>query len=237
MAQAIYKRLLLKLSGEALMGDGDFGIDPGFLGQVAGEVAELVRDGVQVAMVIGGGNIFRGAGLAGAGMDRVVGDQMGMLATVMNALAMGQALEAIGCEARVMSAIPMSPVGEGYSAAEAKRHLDAGRVALLAAGTGNPYFTTDSAAALRAIEVGADVLFKATKVDGVYTADPAKDASATRYTEVSFAESIDKGLGVMDQTAFVLCRDHDMPIRVFSIFNAGDLRRAVMGEDIGTIVQ
>ncbi|MCB1735098.1 MAG: UMP kinase [Gammaproteobacteria bacterium] len=237
MSKPIYKRILLKLSGEALMGDGDFGIDPGFLGQVAGEVAGLVKSGVQVGMVIGGGNIFRGAGLAGAGMDRVVGDQMGMLATVMNALAMGQALEAIGCEARVMSAIPMNPIGEGYSAAEAKRHLSAGRVALFAAGTGNPYFTTDSAAALRAIEIGADVLFKATKVDGVYTADPAKDPSATRYTQVSFAESIEKKLGVMDQTAFVLCRDHSMPIRVFSIFNAGDLGRAVNGEDVGTIVQ
>ncbi len=238
MSTPAYKRILLKLSGEALMGDGEFGIDPGFLSQVAGEIKEIVEAGVEVAMVIGGGNIFRGAWLAdNSGMDRVTGDQMGMLATVMNALAMYQALESIGVEARVMSAIAMNPIGEGYSAAEAKRHLSAGRVTLFAAGTGNPFFTTDSASALRAIEINADILLKATKVDGVYTADPVKDANATRYERLSFDETIEKKLGVMDQTAFVLCRDHKMPIRVFSIFNKGDLPAAVIRGDVGTLVE
>ena len=237
MSKPIYKRILLKLSGEALMGDGDFGIDPGFLGQVAGEVAGLVKSGVQVGMVIGGGNIFRGAGLAGAGMDRVVGDQMGMLATVMNALAMGQALEAIGCEARVMSAIPMNPIGEGYSAAEAKRHLSAGRVALFAAGTGNPYFTTDTAAALRAIEMQADIIMKATKVDGIYTADPVKHHDAEMIHQTNYMDVLRRGLKVMDATAISLCMENKMPILVFNLNHRGNIHKAVMGEKIGTLVK
>lgn len=238
MSEVAYKRILLKLSGEALMGDAEFGIDADFLGEVADQVVELSKAGVEVAMVIGGGNIFRGAWLAdNSGMDRVTGDQMGMLATVMNVLAMGQALEAKGLEARVMTAIPMAPVGEGYSAANAKRYLAEGKVTLFGAGTGNPFFTTDSAAALRAVEVNADVLLKATKVDGIYSADPMKDSTATRYDHLTYAETIEQGLGVMDQTAFVLCRDHAMPIRVFSIFNQGDLYGAVVRGDVGTVVE
>ena len=232
-----YQRVLLKLSGEALMGPGQFGIDLDTINKIAGEIKDVHELGVEIAIVVGGGNIFRGLSQAASGMNRATADYMGMLATVMNCLALQDAVERTGLDSRVLSAIEMRQIAEPFIPRRALRHLDRSRVVIFAAGTGNPYFTTDSAAALRAIEIGADVLFKATKVDGVYTADPAKDPSATRYTQVSFAESIEKKLGVMDQTAFVLCRDHSMPIRVFSIFNAGDLGRAVNGEDVGTIVQ
>lgn len=235
--QQTYQRILLKLSGEALMGDGDFGIDPGVLDRVAAEVAELVRAGTEVAIVIGGGNIYRGAALSAAGMDRVTGDHMGMLATVMNCLAMGDALERQQLDARVMSAIPMAPVAEGYGPKQALRHLREGRVVLLSAGTGNPFFTTDTAASLRAVEIQADVMFKATKVDGVYTADPVKDPSATKYDRLSYDAVLEQKLGVMDLTAVVLCRDNKMPLRVIDMTTPGEMLRAVRGEAVGTLVE
>ena len=231
-----YSRILLKLSGEALMGSESYGIDPKVLGRLADEIIEVVRTGVQVGVVIGGGNIFRGAGLAAAGMDRVTGDHMGMLATVMNALAMQDAIEKRGVVARVMSAIKINEVCEDYIRRRAIRHLEKNRVALFAAGTGNPFFTTDTAAALRAVEVGAELLLKGTKVDGVYSADPKKDPTATRYTQISFDEAISKNLQVMDATAFALCRDQKLPIKVFSIFKPGALKRVAQGEDEGTLV-
>jgi len=237
MTEPVYRRILLKLSGEALQGRQESGIDPAMLERVAGEVGEIAALGVQVGIVIGGGNIFRGAGLAAAGMERTAGDAMGMLATVMNAIAMGDALRRGGHDARVLSATPMAPVCEHYSAQGAIRHLQAGRIALLAGGTGNPFFTTDTAAGLRAIEIHADVMFKATKVDGVYTADPMKDPSATRYTRLSYDEAVAKQLGVMDATAIILCRDHAMPLQVFDMTKPGNLRRVVLGEDVGTIVE
>lgn len=234
---AAARRILLKLSGEALMGGADHGIDPAVLDRVADEVAELAAGGVQVGLVIGGGNIFRGAALAAAGMDRVTGDHMGMLATVINALAMRDALSSRGLEAGVMSAVPMSPFSEGFDRLRAIRRLERGGVVIFAAGTGNPFFTTDSAACLRGIEIRADLVLKATKVDGVYTADPVKDPSARRYTRLTFDEVLARELGVMDLTAILLCRDHGMPIRVFNMNKPGALQRAVAGEDEGTLVE
>ena len=231
------RRILLKLSGEALMGGGGFGIDPGVLARLASDVHDLVGAGVQVALVIGGGNLFRGAGLAAAGMGRVTGDHMGMLATVMNSLAMADALDRVGIPARVMSAIGMGPVCEDYSAREAVHHLDAGRVTIFAAGTGNPFFTTDSAASLRAVEISADLLVKATKVDGVYSADPVKDPTAVFYPRLTYNQALREGLGVMDATAIVLCRDHAMPLRVMNINEPGALMRLARGEPVGSLVE
>lgn len=231
-----YKRILLKLSGEALMGSGNYGIEPETIGRIADEIQSLNSIGVEVGVVIGGGNIFRGAGLATKGMDRVTGDHMGMLATVMNSLALQDALEKRNVYVRVMSAIRINEVCEDYIRRRAVRHLEKKRVTIFAAGTGNPFFTTDSAAALRAIEVNADIMLKATKVDGVYNADPNKDPSAVRYDVVTYKEALAKDLGVMDATALVMCRENKLPIRVFNIFNPGDLIRTVCGEDIGTLV-
>ncbi len=230
------KRILLKLSGEALMGAGDFGIDPLVMGRVAGEIAELVAGGVQLGLVIGGGNIFRGAGLAGGGFDRVTGDHIGMLATVMNSLAMQDALQKKGVDARTLSAFRIDQVCEYYSRNEAVRHLEAGRVVILSAGTGNPYFTTDSAASLRAIEIGADVMIKATKVDGVFSADPMKNPNAEFYPSLSYDRVLREGLAVMDATAVVLCREQGMPLRVMNINVEGALQRVVRGEAVGTLV-
>ena len=234
--QPKYHRILLKLSGEALMGEADYGIDPKVIGRLAEEIIEVQRTGVQIGIVIGGGNIFRGAGLAAAGMDRVTGDHMGMLATVMNALAMADAIEKHGGYARVMSAIQIHDVAEDYIRRRAIRHIEKGRIVLFAAGTGNPFFTTDSAAALRAVEIGADLLLKATKVDGVYTADPAKDPSATRYERLSYEDVIQRNLQVMDTSAIALCRDHKIPLRIYDMSREGDLMRIMRGEPIGTLV-
>ncbi|HSJ49222.1 MAG TPA: UMP kinase [Gammaproteobacteria bacterium] len=232
-----YKRILLKLSGEALMGEGEYGIDPAVIRTMATDIAAVVSQGVQVGLVIGGGNIFRGAGLAARGMDRVTGDHMGMLATVINALAMQDVLQGMGVPTRVMSALTMDQVCESYVKRRAVERLSAGEVVIFAAGTGNPFFTTDSAASLRAIEIGADLMLKATKVDGVYNADPMKDPSATRYERLSFDDAIEQRLAVMDTTALVLCRDQHMPIRVFNMHQPGNLARIIQGEDVGTLVQ
>ena len=232
----LYQRVLLKLSGEALMGDLDYGIDPAVLKRIAGEVASIRELGVEVAIVIGGGNIFRGAGLAGGGMDRVTGDYMGMLATVMNALAIQDALESVGVFARVMSAIQIHEVCEDYIRRRAVRHLEKGRVVILAAGTGNPFFTTDTAASLRAIEIGADVLLKATMVSGVYDSDPRKNEDATKYDTVSFDKVLSDKLSVMDATAVVMCRDNDLPLRVVNLMEDGMLVRAMREGDVGTLV-
>lgn len=232
-----YRRVLLKISGEALMGESEFGIDPVVIKRVAAEIRELIDLGVQVAVVIGGGNIFRGVSLASAGMDRATADQMGMLATVINALSIQDALEGEGLYARVMSALPIHPVCEDYIRRRAIRHLEKGRVVILAAGTGNPFFTTDSAASLRGIEINADVVIKATKVDGVYSADPRKDPDAERYTRLTYDEVIERKLMVMDATAIVLCRDQSMPLRVFNMNKTGALMRVIMGEDEGTLVE
>jgi uridylate kinase len=234
--KARFSRILVKLSGEALMGRADYGIDPAILKRIAGELQEIVGFGVQLAVVIGGGNIFRGAGLARAGMDRVAGDQMGMLATVMNALAMQDALEALGLHARVMSAIRINEVCEDYIRRRAIRHLEKGRVVICAAGTGNPFFTTDTAAALRAIEINAEVLLKATKVNGVYSDDPVRNPSAVRYDHLTFDRVLTEKLNVMDATAVVMCRDNNLPLRVFNLNNPGDLTRIVRGEEVGTSV-
>lgn len=231
-----YKRILLKLSGEALMGDESFGIDPKVLDRMALEIGELVKIGVQVGLVIGGGNLFRGAALSEAGLDRVTGDHMGMLATVMNGLAMRDALERANISSRIMSAIPMSGVLEHYDRRHAMRFLDMGNVVIFSAGTGNPFFTTDSAACLRGIEVEAQIVLKATKVDGVYSADPVKDPSATRYERLQFDEALEKKLGVMDLTAICLCRDHNMPVRVFKMDDAGALLRIAQGQNEGTLI-
>ena len=231
-----YKRVLLKLSGEALMGELDYGIEPAVIKRIAAEIAAARKLGIEVAIVIGGGNIFRGAGLAGAGMDRVTGDYMGMLATVMNALAIQDALESLDVYARVMSALQVHEVCEDYIRRRAVRHLEKGRVIILAAGTGNPFFTTDTAAALRAIEIGADVLLKATKVDGVYDADPVKNPDAKRYKTVSYDRVIADKLGVMDATAIVMCRDNDLPLRIFDLTRANALTQAMSGDDVGTVV-
>ena len=231
-----YKRILLKLSGEALMGDDAFGINRATIVRIVEEVAEVTRLGVEVAVVIGGGNIFRGVAGGAAGMERATADYMGMLATVMNSLALGDALEKAGIKARVMSAIAIDQVVEPYVRPKALQYLEEGKVVVFAAGTGNPFFTTDTAAALRGAEIGAEMVLKATKVDGVYTADPKKDPSATRYSQLSFDEAMAKNLGIMDATAFALCRDQKLPIKVFSIFKNGALKRVVMGEDEGTLV-
>ena len=237
MSELICKRVLLKLSGEALMGKADFGIDPEIIARVAGEIRDLVNAGVQIGLVIGGGNIFRGAGLAEAGIDRVTGDHMGMLATVMNALAMQDALERIDVPARVMSSLSIHEVCEDYIRRRAVRHLEKGRVVLLAAGTGNPFFTTDSAASLRAVEIGAELLIKATKVDGVYSADPHKDPSAEFYPRLGYDQVLMQNLQVMDATAIVMCRDNNTPLRVMNINEHGALMRLLQGEDIGTLVE
>lgn len=232
----VYKRILLKLSGEALMGDDAFGINRATIVRMVDEVAEVTRLGVEVAVVIGGGNIFRGVAGGSVGMDRATADYMGMLATVMNALALGDAMEKAGIKARVMSAIAIDQVVEPYVRPKALQYLEEGKVVVFAAGTGNPFFTTDTAAALRGAEVGAEVVLKATKVDGVYTADPKNDATATRYNSISFDEAMARQLEVMDATAFALCRDQNLPVKVFSIFKPGALRRVVLGEDEGTLV-
>jgi uridylate kinase len=236
LAQPAHHRILLKLSGEALMGDDAFGINRGTIERIVAEIAEVTQLGVQVAVVIGGGNIFRGVAGGSVGMDRATADYMGMLATVMNSLALADAIQKIGVVARVMSAIAIDQVVEPYVRPKALQYLEEGKVVVFAAGTGNPFFTTDTAAALRGAEVGAEMVLKATKVDGVYTADPKKDANATRYTKLSFDEAISKNLGIMDATAFALCRDQKLPVKVFSIFKNGALKRVVMGEDEGTLV-
>lgn len=232
-----YKRILLKLSGEALMGQGSHGIDPQVIQRLAREIQAVVGQGVQLGLVIGGGNLLRGASLAEQGMNRVTGDHMGMLATVMNALAMQDTLQQLGMDCRVMSALSMNDVCESYTAREAIHHLQQGRVVIFAAGTGNPFFTTDSAASLRAIEIGADLILKATKVDGVFTADPVTNPDATLYERISYDDALAQKLGVMDATALVLCSEHDMPLRVFNVFEAGHLGRIIDGQDIGTLVQ
>jgi uridylate kinase len=236
MARARFSRILVKLSGEALLGQGDYGVDPLVLKRIAGEMNDIVEMGVQVAVVIGGGNIFRGAGLARAGMDRVTGDHMGMLATVINALAMQDALESLGLHARVMSAIRINQVCEDYIRRRAVRHLEKGRIVIFAAGTGNPFFTTDTAASLRAIEINAELLLKATKVNGVYSDDPMKNPAAVRYARLTFDKVLTDKLNVMDATAVVMCRDNRLPLRVFNLNNPGDLTRIVRGEDVGTVV-
>jgi uridylate kinase len=233
---ARYRRVLLKLSGEALMGNLDYGIEPAVIQRLAAEIATARERGVEIAIVIGGGNIFRGAGLARSGMDRVTGDYMGMLATVMNALAIQDALEGRGVFARVMSALQIHEVCEDYIRRRAIRHLEKGRIIILAAGTGNPFFTTDTAASLRAIETGADVLLKATKVDGVYDSDPKDNPDAERYDTVSFDKVLADKLSVMDATAIVMCRDNDLPLRVFDLTRANALVQAMTGDDVGTLV-
>ena len=234
---AVFNRVLLKLSGEALLGSEPYGIDPTVLARLAGEVKEAVELGVQMAVVVGGGNIFRGAGLADAGMDRVTGDHMGMLATVINSLALQDALERVGLFARVMSAIRINQVCEDYIRRRAIRHLEKGRVVVFASGTGNPFFTTDSAASLRAIEIGAELMIKATKVDGVFSADPVMHANARRYRHLTYDEVLDRRLNVMDLTAIVMCRDNNVPLRVYNMNRAGDLMRIIKGAgDVGTLV-
>jgi len=231
-----YKRILLKLSGEALMGDDAFGINRATIVRMVGEVAEVTRLGVQVAVVIGGGNIFRGVAGGSVGMDRATADYMGMLATVMNSLALADTMDKAGLTAQVMSAIAIEQVVEPYVRPKALQYLEEGKVVIFAAGTGNPFFTTDTAAALRGAEIGAQIVLKATKVDGVYTADPKKDSSATRFATITFDEAMSRNLEVMDATAFALCRDQKLPVKVFSIFKSGALRRVVLGEDEGTLV-
>lgn len=231
-----YSRILLKLSGEALMGDSSFGFSMEVLSRVVREVGELVELGVQIGLVVGGGNLFRGEALKQVGLGRVSGDHMGMLATIMNALALRDVFEKCNIATRVMSAIPMSGIVDYYDRRKAIHHLTKGRVVIFAAGTGNPFVTTDSAASLRAIEIDADILLKATQVDGIYSADPHKDKSATLYSSLSFQEVLEKELGVMDLAAFCQCRDHNMPIRVFNFSKAGALKRAVMGQTEGTLV-
>jgi uridylate kinase len=231
-----YKRILLKLSGEALMGNDSYGINRATISRIVSEIKEVVDLGVQVALVIGGGNIFRGVAPAAEGMDRATADYMGMLATVMNALALQDAMRIIGLKARVQSALNIEQVAEPYIRGKAIRYLEEGRVVIFGAGTGNPFFTTDTAAALRGMEMNVDIVLKATKVDGIYSQDPKTHSDATRYKTVSFDEAITKNLKVMDATALTLCRDQKLPINVFSIFKQGALRRVVMGEDEGTQV-
>ncbi len=232
-----YKRVLLKLSGESLMGDKDYGISPDMLKHYADEIKAILKMGVEVAIVIGGGNIFRGLQAEASNIERVQGDYMGMLATVINGLALQSALEKNGIYTRLMTAIPIDKIAEPYIRRRAIAHLEKGRVVILSAGTGNPYFTTDSAAALRASEIGADVILKGTRVDGVYTADPEKDPLATKYDNVSFNEVIRSGLNIMDMTAFTMCRENDMPIIVFDIGKAKNLTRIIQGEQVGTLVK
>jgi uridylate kinase len=238
MASLKYRRILLKLSGEALMGDGRCGgIDPVILQRLASEILDLCRAGVQVGLVIGGGNIIRGAEKASEGLERVTSDHMGMLATVINALAMQDAIEHLGQPVRVMSALKINQVCEDYIRRRAVRHLEKGRVAIFAAGTGNPFFTTDSAASLRAIEINADLLIKATKVDGVYSEDPLKNPAATFYSRLTYDQALDQRLHVMDATALVLCRDHRMPMRVMNVFHPGAVMRLVQGEELGSLIE
>lgn len=232
-----YSRVLIKLSGEALAGDQHFGIEPQAISQFCREIAEVSATGLQIALVIGGGNIFRGMSASAKGMDRSSADYMGMLATVMNALAVQDALEKMGCDTRVMSAIPMQAVAEPYIRRRAVRHLEKGRVVICAAGTGNPFFTTDTAAALRAMELKAEAIIKATKVDGVYDKDPVKYPDAVKYDSVSYIEALEKRLGVMDSTAISLAMDNNLPIIVFNLFEEGNIKRVVQGEKLGTIVQ
>ncbi len=232
-----YQRVLLKLSGEALLGEESYGVCPKTLGRIAADIHAINVMGVEIAVVIGGGNIFRGAGLAQGGMDRVTGDQIGMLATVINAMAMQDALERRGAFCRVMSAIEINQVCEDYIRRRAVRHLQKGRVVVFAAGTGNPFFTTDSAASLRAIEIGADVMFKATKVDGVFDADPVNNPTAKRFDRVTYDQVFTDNLAVMDATAVVMCRDNNIPLHIFNLNNEGELLRAVQGDDVGTIVE
>ena len=234
--QPAFTRILLKLSGEALMGDDSFGINRDTIVRMVDEVVEIKRLGVEVAVVIGGGNIFRGVAGGSVGMDRATADYMGMLATVMNALALGDTMNKAGLTARVMSAIAIDQVVEPYVRPKALQYLEEGKVVIFAAGTGNPFFTTDTAAALRGAEIGAQIVLKAPKVDGVYSADPKKDPSAVRYSKISFNDAMQQNLGIMDAAAFALCRDQKLPIKVFSIFKHGALKRVVMGEDEGTLV-
>ena len=231
-----YKRILLKLSGEALMGDDSYGINRTVIERIVADVAEVVAMGVQVAVVIGGGNIFRGVAPAAAGMDRVTADYMGMLATVMNAMALQDAMKRMGLDSRVQSALNLEQVAEPYIRGKALRYLEEGKVVIFGAGTGNPFFTTDTAAALRGVEMNAEVVIKATKVDGIYTADPKKDKTATRYKTLNFDEAISKNLQVMDATALTLCRDQKMTIVVFNIFKEGALKRVILGQEEGTVV-
>ena len=231
-----YKRILLKYSGEALIGNAQFGIDPAVLDRIANEVAELIQMGVEVGLVIGGGNLFRGKALSEVGLGRVTGDHMGMLATVMNALALRDALERIKLPARIMSAIPMLGVVDPFHRRKAITHLENRHVVIFAAGTGNPFFTTDTAACLRAIEVDADIVLKATKVDGIYSEDPVKNPNAERYNNLTYCEVLSKGLQVMDSTAICLCRDHNMPLQVFNMFETDALKKIVSGTQIGTTV-
>lgn len=232
-----YKRILLKLSGEALMGDKSFGIDQDRLKQYAEEIKSVAQSGVEVAIVIGGGNIFRGIQAEEGGMDRVQGDYMGMLATMINSMALQSALENLDIKTRLLSAIKMEQIAEPFIRRKAVRHLEKGRVVIFGAGTGNPYFTTDSAASLRAIEIEADVILKGTRVDGIYTADPEKDPSAQKFTNISFEEVYAKGLNVMDMTAFTLCNENNLPIVVFDMNTSGNLAKVVSGETVGTLVE
>ncbi len=231
-----YRRILLKLSGEALLGNASYGIDPDVIGRIADEVGDLIKAGAEVAIVLGGGNIFRGAGLAAAGMDRVTADHMGMMATIMNSLAMQDALERRSRFVRVMSAIQVHEVCEDYIRRRAIRHLEKGRAVIFAAGTGNPFFTTDSAASLRAVEINADLMIKATKVNGVYSSDPSVEADAEHYDTLTYDEVIERKLGVMDATAVVMCRDNNMPLRVLDMTRPGSLMRAALGEAEGTLI-
>ena len=237
MAAPVYRRVLLKLSGEALMGEQAFGIDPAVTTQIAKEIGEIQQLGVQTAVVIGGGNLFRGLAASAKGMDRATADYMGMLATVINALALQDALEHIGVATRVASAIEMRAVAEPFIRRRAVRHLEKGRVVIFAAGTGNPYFTTDTAAALRAMEMKADVILKGTKVDGIYTADPMLDDTATKFDDISYLKVLEHGLKVMDATAISLCMDNKLPIVVFNLRTPGNVRRVIMGEGVGTTVR
>ncbi|HDZ16123.1 hypothetical protein LCGC14_0778510 [marine sediment metagenome] len=236
-SQPVFKRVLLKLSGEALMGDAEYGIQPEVISRFAKEISELNAEGVELGVVIGGGNIFRGAGLAANGMDRVSADHMGMLATVLNALALQDALERNGTFCRVMSAIRIHEVCEDYLRRRAIRHLEKGRVVIFAAGTGNPFFTTDSAASLRAVEIGAELMLKATQVDGVYDDDPRKNPNAVKYDELSYDEVINNRLGVMDTTAVVMCQEQNIPLRVFDVHTEGNLTKIIHGEKVGTLVK
>jgi uridylate kinase len=237
MPDPVYRRVLLKLSGEALMGEQAFGIDPAVTTQIAREIGEIQQLGVQTAVVIGGGNLFRGLAASAKGMDRATADYMGMLATVINALALQDALEHINVPTRVATAIEMRAVAEPFIRRRAVRHLEKGRIVIFAAGTGNPYFTTDTAAALRAMEMKAEVILKGTKVDGVYTADPMLDRSATKYTDISYLKVLEQGLKVMDATAISLCMDNKLPIVVFNLRTPGNVRRVIMGEHVGTVVR